>query len=104
MLGSLCASRIEHLEISMCRFVCMEFVYTCGCQPFSQPVVATNSEECIAHQQVMQKCSRPYWEHDEPFFLCLSVWRRLYESTFLGVILEHESLSPPGVAYAKMGL
>ena len=53
----------------MCMFVCMEFVYTCGYQPFSQPVVTTNSEECTAHQQVMQKCSRPYWEQDEPLSL-----------------------------------
>jgi hypothetical protein len=57
----------------MSRFVCMEFLYTCGYQPFSQPVVVTNSKECTAHQQVMQKCSRPYWEDDEPLSLCLSV-------------------------------
>jgi hypothetical protein len=73
----------------MCRLVCMEFVYTSGYQPFSQPVVATNSEECTAHQQVMQKCGHLSWEHDEPLSVsvCLSVRRRLNESTFLGFIL-----------------
>jgi len=91
----------------MCRFVCMEFLYTCGYQPFSQPVVVTNSKECTAHQQVMQKCSRPYWEDDEPLSLCLSVC--LYgdacmKAHFLGSFLNIESFSPRGVAYAKRGL
>lgn len=72
-----------------------------------QPAVATSSKEYTAHQQVTQKCTRLYWEHEEPlyFSFCLSFYGdACMKAQFWGPYWNIESLSPPGAAYVKMRL